>query len=196
MSTDKSLIKSITRPALVTAVVLMMPLAGMQFTEKINWTYSDFIFAGALLYGTGLAYNLVTRVLAAQAGKSSVYRVAVGFALFTGLFLVWVNLAVGIIGSENNPVNLLFYIVIFIGAAGALLARFRPQGMAVTFYAMAATQALIAIIVITGGYYKPAPGSVTEIVGVNGFFAALFIAAALLFRYAREEQETLTSAVQ
>src|SRR5690625_3892807 len=36
------------------------------------------------------------------------YRLAVAVALFTAFCLVWANGAVGIIGAENNPINLLY----------------------------------------------------------------------------------------
>ena len=102
--------KNIIRIALVTAFLLLVPLVAMQFIAEVNWTWSDFIVAGSLLFCSGLAYELIAR----KAGNSS-YRVAVGVAVATALLLVWVNLAVGIIGSEDNPVNLLYFAVIFVG---------------------------------------------------------------------------------
>ena len=60
-------------------------------------------------------------------------------ALLTGLGLVWVNLAVGIVGSEGNPANLLFMPIPLLALIGAAIARLRPRGMA---WAMAVTGAL------------------------------------------------------
>ena len=57
--------KNIIRLALVTASILMIPLVAMQFSSEVNWTLFDFVFAGGLIFGTGLAYQLITRKKAA-----------------------------------------------------------------------------------------------------------------------------------
>lgn len=186
MDKDKSFFKSIMVLALVTALLLLIPLTAMQFTGEVVWTLSDFILAGALLFGTGLVYTLITWKSAGWA-----YRIAVGFALLTGLFLIWVNLAVGIIGSENNPANLMYFGVITIGIIGAFLARFKPYGMAVDMFVVALAIVLVAIIALITGMQNAPGSSMMEIVGVNWFFFMLFIIAALLFRHAAlEEPET------
>lgn len=170
--------KSIAGLASITGLLLLIPFIAMQFTNEVVWTLSDFIIAGTFLFGTGLAYKLIIR----KSGNVS-YRLAIGFALFTGLFLLWVNGAVGIIGSENNPVNLLYFIVIAVGIIGAFIARFQPNGLTYTMFAMAITQALVAIIAIIGGYYPNSESAVFEIIAVNGFFIMLFIISALIFQY-------------
>ena len=81
---------------LTVGVLLMIPLVAMQFTSEVNWTLIDFVAAGVLLFGTGLTYVLLTRVLAPRLTNRLIYRVAVGFSLLVGLFLVWANLAVGL----------------------------------------------------------------------------------------------------
>lgn len=183
MKTDRNFYRSIAYLALATGVLLMIPLIAMQFTDEVVWTASDFIFMGSLLFGTGVTYKLITK----KSGEL-VYRVAVGFALFTGFFLIWVNLAVGIIGSENNPINLFYFAVIFVGIIGAFIARFRPQGMSLTLFSMAITQALIAVVALFTGMAEAPGSSVVEILAVNGFFITLFVAAALLFGYAAQEK--------
>jgi len=188
MNTDRKIYKPTASVALATGLLLLIPLIAMQFSDEVVWTLSDFIFAGTLIFATGFTYILVTRVLAPRMGDNIVYRVAVGFALFTGLFLIWVNGAVGIIGSEDNPVNALYFGVIAVGIIGAFIARFRPQGMVFTMFAMAIAQALIAAIAIIGGLYQSPPSTVFHIIGVNGFFIMLFVIAALLFRHTAQEQ--------
>lgn len=188
MNKNDKLNKPIATLALTTVFLLLIPLIAMQFSDEVVWTLGDFIIAGVLIFGTGFAYILVTRVLASQMKDNMIYRVAVGFALFTGLFLIWVNGAVGIIGSEDNPINALYFGVIATGIIGALIARFRSQGMMFTMSAMAITQALVATIALVGGYYQSPPSSVIEIISVNGFFITLFVVAALLFRYAAQEE--------
>ena len=63
-----------------------------------------------------------------------------------GVFMqVWANLAVGIIGNENNPANLMFLAIPVIGVLGAVFARFKVTGMVRTLYVMAIVQVMIAI---------------------------------------------------
>lgn len=188
MNTDNKLSQSITGPALATVFILLIPLVAMQFTDEVAWNLFDFIFAGTLLFGTGLTYKLVTR-------KSTdiAYRVAVSFALFCGLFLIWVNGAVGIIGSEKNEINLLYFGVIAVGIIGAIITRFQSQGMSITLFVMAFTQALIASIALITGMHQTPDSSVIEILGVNGLFVTMFLIAALWFRYvAREQTDSLS----
>jgi hypothetical protein len=111
---------------------------------------------------------------------------AVGLALAAVFILVWVNLAVGVIGSEDNPANLMHGGVLAIGFLGAIIAELRPQGMARTLFAMALAQALIAVIALIFGLGAPwnGPG---QILALNGFFVTLFVGSALLFRSAAWE---------
>jgi hypothetical protein len=78
--------------ALATGLILLIPLIAMQFTSEVDWTLSDFVIAGALLFGTGLIFVLTARKM-----DKIVYRVALGVALGAVLSLVWIQLAVGII---------------------------------------------------------------------------------------------------
>lgn len=171
--------RNIVRVALVTGLLLAVPLVAMQFSDDVQWNLFDFLVAGALLFGTGLAYVLLT-----DKARSGAYRLAAGVALGSALFLVWANLAVGLIGSENEPVNLLFFGVLATGITGAVLARFRPDGMARALLAMALAQALVAAIALAGGMDEHPGSSVAEILLVNGFFIGLFVLSAWLFRRA------------
>ena len=83
--------KFLGRTALVVVVVLLVPLLAMQFTEEVAWDLVDFAIAGALLFGVGLAYEL----LAGRRGNAA-YRVAIGAVITVALVLVWVQLAVHI----------------------------------------------------------------------------------------------------
>ena len=171
--------KDIISVVFATAFLLMLPLVAMQFTDDVVWGLFDFIVAGTLLVGTGLTYVLVAR----KAGNMA-YRSAVGVALAAALFLVWANLAVGLIGSENEPANLMYLGVLAVGIIGAVISRLQPLGMALTLFAMALAQALVAVIALVAGMDQYPESSVAEIVYVNGFFVALFVGSALLFRVA------------
>ncbi|MEX0844699.1 MAG: hypothetical protein WD022_05435 [Balneolaceae bacterium] len=184
MNTEHNLAQAFTYPAIATGLLLLIPLIAMQFSTEVEWTLSDFIVAGAMIFGTGLTYTLVTRK-----SEEIAYRVAVGFALFTGLFLIWSNLAVGLIGSENNAFNSLYFLVIGIGVCGAFIAKFKANGLMFTLFAMAAAQVVIAIAALFTGMADVPESSVYEILAVNGFFVTLFVVAAMLFRYAVQKED-------
>ncbi|WP_324676639.1 hypothetical protein [Hymenobacter sp. GOD-10R] len=174
-----TLTRSLVRLMLVTAFLLLIPLVAMQFTTEVTWTLFDFVVAGTLLFGTGLAYELVARL-----GNTSAYRMAVGAALAVALLLVWTNLAVGLIGSENNPANLLYGGVLAVGLIGAILARFRPLGMVRTLYAVAFAQALVPVIALVIWRPQIESRGILEAFGVTTFFVVLWVGSALLFRRA------------
>jgi hypothetical protein len=170
--------RSVVGVALATAFILLIPLLA-----EWPWTLADFVFAGALIFGTGLTYVLVVR----KAGNIA-FRAAVGVALAAALLLVWVNGAVGIIGSEDDPANSMYIGVLGVGIVGAVIARFRSHGMARALFAMALAQALVAVIALIFGLGSGSPPGVLGILILNGFFVALFIGSAWLFRNAGREQ--------
>lgn len=85
------------------------------------------------------------------AGRRS-YVLASAMTLVGGLLVVMANLAVGIIGNEENPLNLVFYSVLLIGVVGAVWSRFSAAGLARTLRAMAAGQLLLAIVAYALGW--------------------------------------------
>jgi len=169
--------RSVGGVALATAFILLIPLLA-----EWAWTLFDFVFAGALIFGTGLTYKLVAR----KAGNIA-YRAAFGIALAAAFLLVWLTGAVGIIGSEDNNANLMYFGVLAVGIIGAIVARFRPHGMARALFATALAQALVAVIALIIGLGLPWSPPV-EVLALNGFFVALFVGSALLFWYAGREQ--------
>lgn len=90
------------------------------------------------------------------------------------------NLAVGIIGNEDNPANLMYGGVLAVAAIGAVVAGFRPRGMARALAATALAQALVALIAMIAGL------GYTFI--LTGFFVALWLTSARLFRQAARHQ--------
>ncbi len=67
----------------------------MQITDEVVWGLADFAIAGTLLFGAGFTYELVTRKII----NIIMYRVAIGAVLVLAFLLVWIELAVGIIGT-------------------------------------------------------------------------------------------------
>jgi hypothetical protein len=146
------------------------------------WTLFDFVFAGTLIFGTGLLFEVARK----KAAGNGAYKLAAGAALAAVFFLIWINGAVGIIGSETNPLNLMYFGVVGIAFLGALIARFRPQGMARALFAAAIAQAIIPVIALVGNpqvISTEAPG-VVGVLALNSCFVILFVGSALLFRRA------------
>ncbi len=160
------------------ALLLLLPLFAMQVTDQVVWDVADFAFFGALLVGAGVTYELAARMTG-----NTAYRAAAGVALAAAFLLVWVNGAVGIIGSEDNDANLMYGGVLAVGIIGAIIARFQPDGMARALFATALAQALVAVIALLAGLGSPWSGP-GEILILNGFFVALFVGSAWLFRKA------------
>ena len=145
-----------------------------------HWTPGDFLFAFVLLFGTGLAYELM-----ASTSDNAAYRWAVGIAVVAALLLVWVNAAVGIIG-DDNPANVLYVGVIVVGIMGAIIARLQLHGMARTLCVMAMAQMVVPVMALILWPTDFAPG-VVGVFALNGVFAALWLLAAWLFRKAARE---------
>ena len=77
----------------------------------------------------------------------------------------------------------MFIGVLAIGIIGAIIARFQPHGMARALFATTLAQALVAAIALIAGMV-PAYNSASEILGIDGFFVALWLTSAWLFRKA------------
>ena len=76
------------------AVVLLIPLVAMQFSPGVDWSPVDFAAAAILLFGTGLACELVLRKV-----KKTRHRIVICGAILLALLLTWIELAVGIFGT-------------------------------------------------------------------------------------------------
>lgn len=162
-----------------TLILLLIPLVAMQFTNEVVWTLSDFIFAGILLSVTGSGFVFVLKK-----DDSNMYKIGMGIAILSTFLLIWVNLAVGLIGSENNLINLSYFGVIGIGLIIAFLSRFKATGMSYSSFGMAIGFVLIAVIALSSGMQNYPESSVLEILGVNAFFAVPFILSGISFRNA------------
>jgi hypothetical protein len=178
MKKQKSLSRSIFWVALITILILSIPLLAMQFNNGVNWSVSDFVIMGILIFGTGFSYVLLTRFT-----SSIIHRAAVALAIGSTFLLVWVNLAVGLIGSGPNAANLMYIGVVAIVIIGTFLSRFTTKGMERVMFATAIALVLFAVIQLLTKMYQYPGSSVTEIIGVNTFFATLFAVSGLLFRY-------------
>ncbi len=119
---------------------------------------------------------------------NTAYKAAVGLAIATPLLLVWVIGAVGVLGVDGDPADLMYIGVLAVGIIGAIIARLQPHGMARALCATALAQVLVAVIALILGMHQAPYSSVIEILGLNGFFVALFLGSAWLFRNAARER--------
>ncbi|QIL21758.1 hypothetical protein G7079_08795 [Thermomonas sp. HDW16] len=161
------------------ACLLLLPAMAMQFfpASGVNWSTFDFIVMGAML---AIACGLYE--FGAWLSGSTAYRVGFGLAVVAAFLTVWVNLAVGMLGNEHDIVNLMFAGVLFVAAAGALLAALKPGGMAWTMLATAAAQLLAVGVGLAMREFEP-----RELV-LGAMFALPWLASAALFRRAARQQ--------
>ena len=158
------------------AVLLMLPLVAMQYTSEVDWSLSDFLVMGALLGTAGLVLELATR-----RSSNLAYRFASAFAVAAAFLLVWVNGAVGFLGDEGNPANLMFLGGIMVAIAGAVIVRARPAGMAQVLLVTAAAQLLAGIIGFAAGWASPGRQGIYEVVMGTTLFTSLWLVSAFLY---------------
>ena len=110
------------------------------------------------------------------------YRIGIAVALATSFLEVWINLAVGIVGSEDNPVNQGFFLVVATAAACAFTARLRADGMGRAMLAVAAMQALLGTAIATApSTARIEPMGAVGVLALSGGFTALWLLSAALF---------------
>lgn len=119
-----------------------------------------------------------------QTTSNTAYRAAAGVALAAAFLLMWFNVAVGVIGPEDDDANVLGFAVLAVGVVGVMVARFQPNGMARALFVTALAHALVAVIALMAGFGSTMPDWQRKIVVLSGFFIALWLLSAWLFRKA------------
>lgn len=178
MEKQRKLKQSVPGVALMTFAILLIPFLAMRFTNEVDWSVSDFTIMGVLLFGAGLAF-----VLLSNYATHLVYKVAAGLALCATFFMIWANLAVGLIGAGPNLGNLMYIGVVGIAILGAVRSRFIAKGMERAMFATAFAIVLVAVIALLTDMDTYPGSAVKEILMVNGFFASLYTLSGILFRY-------------
>ena len=153
------------------ATLLAVPAVAMRFTTDVQWTALDFTTFGIMLVAACGAYEFIARRSASLA-----YRAGAAAAIGTAFFLVWVNIAVGVIGDEHNPANLMYAGVLLVAIIGAIAARFRASGMARAMTATAVAQALVGGIAIVERLDVP-----VLLLGITALYVVLWMLASVLF---------------
>ena len=116
----------------------------------MNWGLEDFVMAGLMLAVVAGSFLLARH-------QSSRLAYLLAFAIMLGALSVTVFawLAVGIIGSEDHPANLIYAGVIAVCAMGAAQARLQPAGMSRTLALAAGLQAgmtLLGAVLMAGDF--------------------------------------------
>lgn len=178
--------KRLLQLAVITVLLLCIPLAltirdGNVPNVGWNWSPFDFVWAGTLIFGTGLMYECIARK-----AKNAQYRYAFIIGLAGAFTLIWVNGAVGIIG--DGPANDLYFGVLLIGLIGSLLSRFQARGMSYALFAAATAQFMVPVIAFI--IWKPefSPGVVMVFL-LNAFWVGMFAVSGVMFKKAAEKIE-------
>lgn len=153
------------------ALLMLLPAVAMQFTEEMNWTAGDFMVWGVMLLSACAGFEVAARV-----ARSNAYLAAAGVALAGGFLVTWVNLAVGIIGNENDPANQMFFWVLAVGLIGAVVVLLRARPMVWVMTAVAVAQ-------LAAGVYAWLAG-LGHVFVFTGVMCAVWIASARLFHLA------------
>ena len=149
------------------ALLLALPAIAMQFTSEVNWDAADFIAMGAIIFTACAACEL-----AARASSNGAYRLGAISAVAAAFMTIWANLAVGMIGSEDNPYNLLFGGVLALALTGGIAVRFKASKLALVMLAAAIVHAVVAAI----GYSSDPRGGTFSL-----FFTLPWLLSAALF---------------
>jgi hypothetical protein len=156
------------------AFLLLLPLV-----TDAPWTLFDYVIMGVMLGGAGLVIELIIR-----SSTDRFYRAGAGLAVLAAFLLLWVNGAVGFLGNEDNPANLLFLGVIAIAVVGAVLGTFRAAAMARAMFSAAAAQLLVGAAALAFGLGSPGNEGLYEAVLGTALFGLLWLISGALFRKA------------
>ena len=159
--------------------LLVTPAIAMRFTDEVRWTLADFVFAGFILVSAGVIAELAVR---ASADWS--YRIGAALAVLASALLLWINAAVGIIGSEDNPTNLLYLAVIAAAFVGAVATRFRAGGLSLAMVSAAVLQITIGALAVLRGWGAGSENWPQPVIVLSIFFSLLWLASGALFHRA------------
>lgn len=159
------------------AALLTVPAIAMWMgAPGVDWSVSDFVIMGLLFAIILSAYEFI-----AARGSSLAYRAGAGLAVLAIFLLIWMNLAVGIIGSEENDANVMFAGVISVAVGGMIVAHFRASGMVKAMMATAAAQALVGVVAVVGRMGTDGSAFPRDVIVLTTFFTALWLTSAALF---------------
>ena len=157
------------------AGLLLVPAIAMQFDTGVRWGPFDFVVMGVLLAAAAGAYEFLSRI-----GRGA-YRAAAALAILGAFLLVWINLAVGVIGDEGNRANLMYAGLLAILVGGAAVSRLAARNMARTMLAVAGAQVAVGVMALATRAGLGDPSWPWDVIGVSAMFTGLWLASAWLF---------------
>jgi hypothetical protein len=155
------------------SALLLTPLVMMQISEEWHWGIGSFLFAGVMIGGAGLLYELAER-----ASGSRAYRAGAAVALVTSFLTVWTTIV------RDDGSGLGFFLLIMAAAVGGFSAWFRSAGMARTMLGIAIMQALLGVAIATAPSTAKMPDGSFKALLFSGFFTGLWLISATFFRSA------------
>ena len=177
MSTSNpvSEISSRTRSRIIIAAsiagILCLPLIAMQFSDQVNWDGADFLIFGLMLLIAGVTFDFVR-----HQSDHATYKKGMVLAILATFLLFWINGAVGIIGSEDNSANLMFFVIVLVAVLGSLISGFAAYKMKWVMYVAAASQVIVFLVAWIAGWGFTGP--------ITLVFTALWLGAAKCFEKA------------
>ncbi|WP_265569379.1 hypothetical protein [Sphingomicrobium nitratireducens] len=155
------------------ALLLLVPLVGMQVSDEVNWTLSDFAIAAVLLGGTA---HLFDRMLRVDDRWSAIIGAIVG--LFGWFTLLWANLAVGVVGEPDTPGSLAFFGLLGAVLVGAVASRFRADRMRLVMALAALGVVVLGVIFAAQEEYM---------IRIAAMWTLLFAASAAAYHHAARD---------
>lgn len=165
------------------SALLLTPMMMMRISDEWHWTIGSFLFAGTLIGGVGLLYELAER-----ASGSRAYRAGVAVALAASFLTVWTTVV------RDDGTGIGFFLLIMAAGVGAFSAWFRSAGMARTMLGIAIMQALLGVAIATAPSTASMPDGSFKALLFSGFFTALWLISATFFRAAARETHIVAAA--
>lgn len=157
--------------------LLLTPLVMMQISDEWHWAPRSFIFAGIMIGGVGLLYEIAER-----ASGSRAYRAGVAVALAASFVTVWATIV------RDDGTGIGYFMLVMAAAVGGFSAWFRAAGMARTMLGVAIMQALLGVAIATAPATASMPDGAYRALVFSGVFAALWLVSAICFRVAARHE--------
>jgi hypothetical protein len=169
---------------LFASTILLIPLTASFITTEMDWSLFDYMLIWTLLFCAGALYKWIT-LFAVDSG----YRAAVGLAILTGVFIIWSNLGVGIVGSEDEPFNLLYFALLAFGLMAAFWVRFEARAMSYVMLSITIGLGMLTLLAFVLGMHRILYSSTIEILAVHCFLAVPILLSGILFHHAAKDME-------
>lgn len=162
----------------VTLGFLFIPMLAMLLQTGLQWSVFDFMVVGGLVFTAAMGFMLLR-----SWSNSPTQSLAAMLAVASTFLVVWVNLAVGLIGAGPHWGNWIYAIIPFVIVGGVMIGGQNVRGLRISMYAAAISFLVIGLIALIAGLQNLPESSVREIIGINVMFATLYLFSALLFQF-------------